>query len=130
MALPRAVLVAVSGLVIYSVVLVALLSAFFASDQQKPALGASRRSTMLRPKFLLFGDSITQKSFSVGGWGAALTDAYQRKADVLNRGYSGYNSRWALQLLDRVLPEEVPGEIVLSTVFFGANDAALPDRTS
>ncbi|GAB4816964.1 hypothetical protein N2152v2_004010 [Parachlorella kessleri] len=85
---------------------------------------------MYRPQFLLFGDSITQRSFQYGGWGAHLANAYQRKVDVLNRGYSGYNSRWALQLLDRVLPEEKAGEILLATVFFGANDAALAERTS
>ena len=92
--------------------------------------GGSQRLAMFRPQFLLFGDSITQKSFAHGGWGAALANAYQRKADVVNRGYSGYNSRWALQLLDRVLPEESTGDVLLATVFFGANDAALPDRAS
>lgn len=46
-----------------------------------------------RGRIVLFGDSITQQSFSCGGWGARMADAYQRKADVLNRGYSGYNTR-------------------------------------
>lgn len=85
---------------------------------------------MFRPQFVLFGDSITQKSFSPGGWGAAVADAYQRKADVVNRGYSGYNSRWALHLLGRVFPAERAGDTALATVFFGANDAALADRGS
>ncbi len=63
----------------------------------------------------------------MGGWGARLANSYQRKADIINRGFNGYNSRWALHLLDRVFPEENP-ELLLATVFFGANDAALPDR--
>lgn len=46
-------------------------------------------------------------------------------------GYNGYNTRWALQLLDRVFPNNTaapPPRLV--TIFFGANDAALPDRGS
>ena len=34
---------------------------------------------MLRPRFVLFGDSLTQRSFEDGGFGAGLTNAYQRK---------------------------------------------------
>ena len=42
-------------------------------------------------RIILFGDSITQFSFDAdkGGWGARIADRYQRRADVLNRGYSG-----------------------------------------
>ena len=40
-------------------------------------------------KFILLGDSITQFSFGVGGWGARLADQYARRADVINRGFSG-----------------------------------------
>ncbi|KAK3282006.1 hypothetical protein CYMTET_10238 [Cymbomonas tetramitiformis] len=78
-----------------------------------------------RLRFVLFGDSLTQKSFDECGWGAALQSTYQRKADVCLRGYSGYNTRWALQLLAHTFPEEVvPAD--LTTVFFGANDANIP----
>ena len=39
----------------------------------------------------LFGDSITQQSFNPAtfGFGAVLSNAYVRKMDVVNRGYSG-----------------------------------------
>jgi lysophospholipase L1-like esterase len=85
----------------------------------------------LRPYFVTFGDSITQRGFAPG-WTGQLADAYQRRADVINRGYSGYNSRWALQLLPRVFPQPAPGSPAprLVTIFFGANDAALPDQGS
>lgn len=58
------------------------------------------------------------------------------------RGYSGYNTRWALKVLDRVFPVmtdhqsgggvgsdvgAAPSPLAV-TVFFGANDACLPDR--
>jgi lysophospholipase L1-like esterase len=84
----------------------------------------------MRPTFVTFGDSITQRGFAPG-WTGQLADAYQRRVDVLNRGYNGYNTRWALQLLDRVFPNNTaapPPRLV--TIFFGANDAALPDRGS
>jgi hypothetical protein len=50
-------------------------------------------SDMIRQRFLIFGDSLTQQSFEEGGWGARLVSRYQRKADVTLRGYSGYNTR-------------------------------------
>ncbi|CAN6683454.1 unnamed protein product [Malus baccata var. baccata] len=89
----------------------------------------------MRPKIYLFGDSITEESFGDGGWGASLAHHFSRTVDVVLRGYSGYNTRWALKVLERVFPgggveggEEEPPLAV--TVFFGANDACLPDRCS
>jgi isoamyl acetate esterase len=51
------------------------------------------------------------------------------QADVVLRGYSGYNTRWALHLLDKVFPDNDLPPPKLVVVFFGANDAALPDHT-
>ncbi len=50
------------------------------------------------------------------------------QADVVLRGYSGYNTRWARFLLPKVFPLSASEPTKLVTVFFGANDAALPDR--
>jgi len=80
------------------------------------------------PRILLLGDSITQQSFSVGGWGMRLADHYQRRADVINRGFSGYNTRWALRLLDGPQLRDVADRTVLVIIFFGANDASLPEH--
>lgn len=45
------------------------------------------------------------------------------------RGYSGYNTRWALKVKEKVFPPSESGGAPLAvTVFFGANDACLPDR--
>lgn len=33
----------------------------------------------MRPRLVLFGDSITEQSFESGGWGAALTDRFARQ---------------------------------------------------
>jgi lysophospholipase L1-like esterase len=100
----------------------------------------------MRPVVALFGDSITQQGFGVNGnigWAALLAAAYTRRADVLNRGFSGYNTNHALELLPRVFgpleqvsststssfvsdESESSSGILFCTVFFGANDAALP----
>ncbi|RDY05877.1 GDSL esterase/lipase [Mucuna pruriens] len=91
---------------------------------------------MTRPKIYLFGDSITESSFAVAGWGASLAHHFSRTADVVLRGYSGYNTRWALKVLDRVFPASQGGDDetatapIALTVFFGANDACIPDRCS
>nr|AFK37491.1 unknown [Medicago truncatula] len=90
--------------------------------------------TTTRPKIFLFGDSITEDSFSVGGWGASLANHFSRTVDVVLRGYSGYNTRWALKVLERVFPvskcDGTETDPVALTVFFGANDACLPNRCS
>ncbi|XP_024984494.1 GDSL esterase/lipase At5g45920 isoform X2 [Cynara cardunculus var. scolymus] len=88
----------------------------------------------MRPKIYLFGDSITEESFSDGGWGASLANHFARTADVVLRGYSGYNTRWAMKVMEKVFPAEMNvggGRSPLAvTVFYGANDACLPDRSS
>lgn len=87
---------------------------------------------LLRPQFVFFGDSITQRSFNpLSGWSSIVADAYQRKVDIINRGYSGFNTRWALPLVDHIFPnKDYKNQVKLVTIFFGANDAALADRPS
>jgi lysophospholipase L1-like esterase len=77
-----------------------------------------------RPVFVLFGDSLTQRGHDVGGWGARLAHHYGRRADVLNRGYSGYTTAWALHLLPRLFPPASTAPPALVTICFGANDSA------
>lgn len=51
----------------------------------------------------------------------------------MNRGYSGYNTRMAKLVLPHLVPRAAADDDTaptLCTIFFGANDAALPDRTS
>jgi lysophospholipase L1-like esterase len=83
----------------------------------------------IRPAIVLFGDSITQQGFGVDGnlgWASLLASAYSRRADVLNRGFSGYNTRHALDILPRVFGTPPDEGILFCTVLFGANDSALP----
>uniref|UniRef100_A0ACD5VGP5 Uncharacterized protein n=2 Tax=Avena sativa TaxID=4498 RepID=A0ACD5VGP5_AVESA len=84
----------------------------------------------MRPRLVLFGASITEQSFASGGWGAALADHFAHKADVVLRGLSGYNTRWALKVLDRAMEGAAAGgaDPAAVTLLFGSNDASLPDQ--
>ena len=105
-------------------------------------------------KLILFGDSLTEGSFSVGGWGARLAHQYLRRLDIVNRGmmksrksllrclmpchglclsvassplgFGGYNTRWIRHILDDVFQGCNGDNTALVTVFLGANDAAMP----
>ncbi|KAG6384460.1 hypothetical protein SASPL_155721 [Salvia splendens] len=65
----------------------------------------------VRPLFVLFGSSIVQISFCNGGWGAILSESTLVKvftsAYIITRGYFGWNSRRALQILDQVFPKSL-----------------------
>jgi lysophospholipase L1-like esterase len=85
----------------------------------------------IRPSIVLFGDSLTQLGWGVdgnAGWAALLASAYTRRADVLNRGFSGYNTRHALEVLPRIFGDgpEMKEPLLFCTVYLGANDSALP----
>ncbi|KAM1406782.1 GDSL esterase/lipase CPRD49-like isoform X1 [Malus sylvestris] len=79
-----------------------------------------------RPLFVLFGSSIVQMSYDVGGWGAILADIYSRRADILVRGYFGWNSRRAVNVLDQVFPKDAAVKPSLVIVYFGGNDSMGP----
>ncbi|XP_045435692.1 isoamyl acetate-hydrolyzing esterase 1 homolog isoform X1 [Pipistrellus kuhlii] len=70
-----------------------------------------------------------QFSFQPEGWGASLADKLVRKCDVLNRGFSGYNTRWAKIILPRLIRKgNALDSPVAVTIFFGANDSALKEE--
>lgn len=88
----------------------------------------------IRPSIILFGDSITEQAFGFKGpdfppiefgWASLLAADYSRRADVLSRGFSGYNSRHAVEMLPRIFTGSTMEPCLFCTVFFGANDAAL-----
>ncbi|XP_068534657.1 isoamyl acetate-hydrolyzing esterase 1 homolog isoform X2 [Anas acuta] len=83
---------------------------------------------LLWPRIVLFGDSITEFSFQEHGWGAFLAERLVRKCDVVNRGLSGYNTRWAKVILPRLISKNSGAESTVAvTIFFGANDSTLKD---
>ncbi|PVU92897.1 hypothetical protein BB561_003549 [Smittium simulii] len=109
--------------------------------------------------FLTFGDSITEFGIdpSISGWVAQLATNYNRRLDLVHRGFSGYNTRWAKEILKDILPKtatlsdteninhfkvdsnaELPfvckldnsnqAKVRFLTMFFGANDASFPEN--
>lgn len=81
------------------------------------------------PRVILFGDSITQFAFEANAWGATLANKLVRKCDVLNRGLSGYNTRWAKHILPKLIPNSCHAENVAAvTIFFGANDSSIKEE--
>jgi hypothetical protein len=79
-----------------------------------------------RPRIILFGDSLTEQAWKTGGWACGLADLYGRRLDVINRGFSGYNTKFAVELLDDLFHDCTEANTPLVTVFFGANDAGMP----
>ena len=80
----------------------------------------------LRRRFVFFGDSIIGNAWSECGWLAHLASIYKRTADVTNRGYNGYNSRWALHVLPHLFRDSALSAPSLVGICLGANDAILP----
>ncbi|KAE8151136.1 SGNH hydrolase-type esterase domain-containing protein [Aspergillus avenaceus] len=80
-------------------------------------------------QFILFGDSITQQSsnpetgFGIHG---ALQNDYIRHLDVINRGFSGYNTAHALKVFPKFFPTPERATVRIMVIFFGANDACVP----
>lgn len=104
-----------------------------------------------RLRIVAFGDSLTQQAAFPDGWYTLLSARYQRRADLFNRGYSGYTTRNALTTLRHHLQAGIwpyvpsaspslssstatshsasaasPVYTQLVTLCIGANDAALP----
>lgn len=90
----------------------------------------ARTSQPQRPYVVLFGDSLTQMGYGEftltptsnkfePGWVSLLSTVYQRRADIFNRGYSGYNTR---HTLDIMLPRVLAGGDDLGTDDRGAGD--------
>ena len=99
------------------------VAAFAAAAAAGTARGAYRR-----PVVLVVGDSLVQRGFETSGWVASLARAYARVADVVNRGYSGYNTRWVRELMTHE-PDLFPPrrDVALVVILLGANDAARPE---
>ncbi|KAL2337056.1 hypothetical protein Fmac_011502 [Flemingia macrophylla] len=80
----------------------------------------------LRPQIVIFGSSVVQYGFYDEGWIATLFHLYARKADIVLRGYAGWNSRRALQVLDKIFPKDAPVQPSLVIAYFGGNDSSTP----
>ncbi|KAI0011791.1 SGNH hydrolase [Xylariaceae sp. FL0662B] len=86
-------------------------------------------------QIVLFGDSLFQFSSEVKegfSFQGALQGLCMRCLDVINRGFSGYNTKNALTLLPQIFQPPSPSnpKIDYLLVLFGANDACLPIPTN
>ncbi|XP_076834236.1 isoamyl acetate-hydrolyzing esterase 1 homolog [Brachyhypopomus gauderio] len=95
--------------------------------QHAVCLIMSQIKSITWPRVVLFGDSITQFCFQTNGWGSEIANKLARKCDVVNRGLSGYNTRWAAAVLPRIITHSDP-VVAAVVVFFGANDSSLEDK--
>ncbi|TPX37023.1 hypothetical protein SmJEL517_g00809 [Synchytrium microbalum] len=82
-------------------------------------------------QIIVFGDSITQWGYNTDhlGWVALVSHAYVRKLDVLNRGFSGFNTRLCKYVLPSILNNPTlklkAAKLRLVSIFLGANDACI-----
>eukprot|EP00644_Phytophthora_capsici_P002017 jgi/Phyca11/555583/estExt2_Genewise1Plus.C_PHYCAscaffold_740154 len=86
-------------------------------------------STTRRPAFYFIGDSITEQASDPGrsGFITLLQNHYVRSVDMINRGLSGYNTKWVLQYGMPIFSKELQFQYSASfvTLFLGANDAII-----
>lgn len=77
-------------------------------------------------KFIILGDSNTQFGFSVdSGWVSKISDLLQRKCDVVNRGFSGYNTDHIKTMLPDIFGEFDSKLICGVVVMLGSNDSTM-----
>jgi lysophospholipase L1-like esterase len=75
-------------------------------------------------KLILLGDSNTQFGWGkASGWSSDLADLLQRKCDVINRGFSGYNSDKIKIILPRIFDEFNSESICGVIIMLGSNDS-------
>ena len=73
---------------------------------------------------LLIGDSLTQLGYSDSGcWVALLADFYQRKCDIINRGFSGYTTRSIKPYVSSLVTEDLVKDNAATVIWLGANDS-------
>lgn len=108
------------------------------NSKKKKQISATMSSPFQYNKFLMFGDSITEYSFNQlpethehdpqFTLGAAFTDAYVRRMQVVRHGFAGYCTRDALKLIGPVLKYEhdtkpEAEQVKIGYIYFGTNDS-------
>lgn len=89
-------------------------------------------TVIFEKKVYLVGDSLIELSgdpFNSFPFYSALSHLFRRRADVLNRGLSGYSSKWMIrhfERLERELETDGVDDVFMAIIFVGANDSVLP----
>ena len=69
---------------------------------------------------LLIGDSLTEWGNGENGWAGYLTKWYSNKANVINKGFAGYNSKMIVDIMPTIT-FNIPN-LILCTILLGTND--------
>ena len=76
-------------------------------------------------KLILLGDSNTQFGYSdESKWISLLSNSLQRKCDVVNRGFSGYNTDHIKTILPKILEEFDAESTCGIIIMLGSNDSS------
>lgn len=75
-------------------------------------------------KLILIGDSNTQFGYGEASWVSILSDRLQRKCDVINRGFSGYNTKHLRRILPEIMSEFNKESIAGLILALGTNDSS------
>lgn len=96
-----------------------------ANIKNRAKLMTNTNSMMEWPKITLFGDSITRQSMDPdqGCWASFLSHAVGQFLDIDVRGFDGYNTKWALELMPSLFPKQYLDKVELIVIFFGHNDS-------
>ncbi len=73
-------------------------------------------------KLVVLGDSNTQYGFA--NWLSILSDRLSRRCDVINRGFSGYTTRFIRLILPKLMSEFEAQSICAVVILLGTNDSA------
>lgn len=93
---------------------------------------STERSSNIPKKIFLIGDSLVELSFDPLNnfpFGSALAHAFRRRSDVLNRGLSGYSTKWMGSQFEKIKNELLklgPDQVFMVFVLIGTNDSILP----
>ncbi len=74
-------------------------------------------------KLIVLGDSNSQMGFGESEWLTNIADLFQRKCDIINRGFGGYNSTTLNIILKQLFSEYESDEICGVLILIGTNDS-------
>ncbi|KAK2593957.1 isoamyl acetate-hydrolyzing esterase [Conoideocrella luteorostrata] len=60
----------------------------------------------------------------------ALQQAYIRRLDIVNRGFSGFNTEQGLKVLPKIIPDPKQTRVRFIAILFGSNDACFPEASN
>lgn len=109
-----------------------LIADIFSQFPRNMGLDAPINPSSPARKIFLVGDSLIELSFDPFNsfpFGSALAHAFRRRADVLNRGLSGYSSKWMDSQISKVIREIIQlkedEQVFMLVVLIGTNDSVL-----